>query len=628
MKKWILYIMAPIICLQVLNARGLNTAVIANDTLKSDTVITIIPLTFNNQSDTIRKSDPILEYINQRRSKNKFNDWVGGLLVRNDDTTTTDESLNYIKEYKRLSQKTIASIHITRLDPFGTSINDTTKHATKWIERTGNNMRFTTSKRIIKKNLTVKEGMEFDPRSVFESERVLRQLNFIAVAKIMVDINPQDTSQVELFVITRDRFPHAFSTNGDVSSPEVTLYSRNLTGHGVGFSHTWEFDYGRQIGNQEQLTINNFNRSRINLEANYTDLSEENSLSLRADRSFYISDLKYAGGAYYNRSYKDKQHPAFPQIVWDDFLDFRYSNIWMGRSFEIETQNYFDRSHIYIIGQYSRSHFLNLPDSISHIEALADNQFYYGSFTFSKRNYYQNNKIYNYDRTEDVPYGFMGTITVGYNKQPSDIRPYLRGHLSFGKAIIPNRGYLYGRIEAGSFFKDGHSEQGEISMKTKYISRLFEVGNNQFRNFIEVNYIKGFNRYSKEYLYLTERSGSITSFRDNELKGKERLVVKTENVLFTQHRLMGFNLMVLSFADIGIIGDGKHNLFKQDYQASLGAAVRFINNKLVFRTIEIRLAWLPMLPEGEFPLDLRISGESSPRFDDFVPGAPKQNTFK
>nr|WP_321410030.1 hypothetical protein [uncultured Carboxylicivirga sp.] len=628
MKKLISYILGYLYMAQVMAVDISHPPKYMNDTIKRDTVITIIPLTFTNQSDSIHNTDPILEYINQRRSKNKFNQWVGGLLIRDNDTTSKERSIDYLKEYNRVSEKEIAVIHITRLDPFGTSIEDTTKQANSWIERTGNNLRFTTSKRIIRKNMTITEGMKFDPQSVFESERLLRQLNFIADAKIMVDINSRDTTKVDLFVITRDRFPHAFSAGGNISSPEVTLYSRNLTGNGVGFSHTTAYDFGSRIGNSEQVSINNFNRTRINMEANYIDMINNHSFSFKADRSFYISDLKFAGGALFNRSYRNITHPVFSAARWDHYLDYRYTRIWIGRSFKLETQNYFDQSHIYLIGQYAHSDFFNVNDTVFNSDAIGNNYYYFGSVTFSKRNYYQNNKIYNYERIEDVPHGFMATITYGVNHTPSMNRPYLRSHFSFGKAIIPNKGYIYGSLEAGSFFNNGQSEQGELIVRSKYISRLFNVGNNQFRNFIEIKYIKGFNRYENEFLFLTEKAGGVTSFNDKNLTGKERLVIKTENVLFTKHRLAGFNLMILSFADLGIIGNGKNNLLKQNYQTSLGAAVRLINNKLVFRTIEIRLAWLPLLPNGSIPFDLRISGESTPRFDDFVPGALKEDTFK
>ena len=628
MKRLIIYIIVSILCIPQTEAGGRNIELLPNDTVKSDTIITILPLSFEKKPDTLKNSDPILNYINQRRSKNRFNEWVGGLLIRNEqDSSSNDNTINYIKEYKRLSQKTIANIHITRLDPFGTSINDTTKQAQQWIEQTGNNLRFATSKRIIRKNLTMKPGTPFDPRDVFESERVLRQINFIADSRIVVLLNKDDTTKVDLQVITRDRYPHAFSTGGNLSSPQITLYSRNLTGNGVGFSHTSAYDFGQRVGNKEQLSINNFNRSRIDLEANYSNMIEDHSLSFRADRNFYISDIKYAGGILYNRSFRNNRHPAYSQAEWENELNYQFSDFWLGRSFEINTDNYFDRSHLYLIGQYSHSEFYDIPDSLSNNVQLASNYYFYGSVTFSKRNYYQNNKIYNFDRTEDVPHGFMTTLTYGINKMPTKNRPYLRGEFSFGKAIIPNKGYFYGSIEAGSFFDAGKSEQGEVSIRGKYISRLFDMGVNQFRNFFEVKYIKGFNRYQNEYLLLTEKAGGINSFRDKEIKGVERLIIKTENVLFTQHRFMGFNIMFLNFADLGIIGDGR-NLFKQNYQASLGGAIRFINNKLVFNSIEIRLAWLPLLPEGEFPLDLRISGESIPRFDDFIPKAPKQDTFK
>lgn len=598
------------------------------DSLRSDTIITSTPLIFKTPKDSINSNDPIFDYIKSRQSKSRLNELLSSLIIIDRDTSKINKEPIEIEDYSDLTNKTINKIRLVRIDPFGTSINDTTKKAERWIDKTGNSLRFPTAQRIIKKNIILEEGTVLDVNEVWESERILRQLEFIADAKILVHTSDLDSSMVDIDVITRDRFPHAFSTGGSLSSPRLTLYTRNLTGHGVGFSHTSEFPSGERTGYRDRITVKNMERTRIDLEATYSNLFNEHSYMFKANRSFFISQLKYAGGFLYNRSFENIQYPFNPNISWELPLNYKFTNTWLGRSYLLESHNYFDHSHLYFTGQYVRSTFYDVPDSLSLHPALKNNKYYFGAITLAKRNYYQNSKIYNFDRTEDVPYGFMASLIFGFNEAPNNIRPYFRAHFSFGKAIVPDNGYLYGKIEAGTFINNGKGEQGEITFKGKYISRLSDAGIYQIRNFIELEYIKGFNRYYNEYLLLNEKSRGITGLTDQSIVGKEKLVLKTESVLFTPHRLAGFNMIFLGFADIGIIGDGKSSLFKQDYQASIGGAIRLINNKLVFRTIQIRMAWLPLLNNNEVPLNFRISGETPPRFDDFIPEAPRQDTFQ
>ena len=600
---------------------------------KGDTTIVLYPLS-PKQNDTtlLKKKDPIVEFFNNRSSDTKFNRWIKDLVVNSKDTTPKPfvHNINYETDFRRLEGKHIHSIRIKQIDPFGTSIHDTTMISQSWLGRTGNNLRIPTSTRIIRKNLTFSAGESIDPRNLSESERILRQLNFINDAKIEVQLNAQDTTLVDLVVITRDKYPHAFNVGLSSTTPEVTLYTRNLAGQGLGLSHTQIITSPQSddFGFTDQITISNVGKSRINLKLDYSQLNSEHFLIANAQRSFYFTDLKYAGGFYYNRSYKNSGFPGGEQIDWQQDLSYRYSDVWLGRSFKVETSNYFNQSHFYLTGQLQTSKFHNLTDSLSNHPLLIFNRYIYTGLTFSKRNYYKNNLIYSYGRTEDVPYGFMASVTMGVNGNDQYNRPYVGGHFSFGKAIIPNKGYFYFRSEAGSFFNKGQSEQGFLNLTGKYISNLEPFAGGYLRHFVELDYLKGFNRLDKEFIYLSERRQGLTGFSNKELRGKEKMVLSAESIYFSPHNIIGFRIIGLAFADLGVIGDGKSGLLKQDYQLSIGAGIRLHNDNLVFRTIQIRLAYIPFAPSGASTFDLDISGETTKRFDDFVPGAPKRNEFK
>jgi len=613
-----------------------STFKIPQDTIiqqKGDTTIVLYPLSpIQNDTTQLKKKDPIVEYFNNRSADTKFNRWIKELVVSSKDTIPKPfvYNINYETDFRRLEGKQIHSIRIKQIDPFGTSIHDTTMTAQSWLGRTGNQLRVPTSTRIIRKNLTFSTGEPIDPLHLSESERILRQLNFINDAKIEVQLNAQDTTLVDLVVITRDKYPHAFNIGLSSTTPEVTLYTRNLGGQGLGLSHTQIITSPQSddFGFTDQMTFSNIGKSRIDLQLDYSQLNAEHFLMANAQRSFYFTDLKYAGGLYYNRSYKNTGFPGGEQIDWEEDLSYRFSDVWLGRSFQVETSNYFNQSYFYLTGQFQASKFHNLTDSLSDHPLLIYNRYIYTALTFSKRNYYKNNLIYSYGRTEDVPYGFMASVTMGMNGNDQYSRPYVGGHFSFGKAIIPNKGYFYFSTEAGSYFNDGQSEQGFLKLSNKYISNLKPFAGGYLRHFIELDYLKGFNRLDSEYIYLSERKQGITGFSNKELRGKEKMVLSAESIYFSPHDIIGFRVIGLAFADLGVIGDGKSGLLKQDYQLSIGAGIRLHNDNLVFRTIQIRLAYIPFAPSGVSPFDIDISGETTKRFEDFVPGAPKRNEFK
>ncbi|TAJ15671.1 hypothetical protein DMA11_00250 [Marinilabiliaceae bacterium JC017] len=608
-----------------------------NDTIviqQQDTTIVLIPLSEPEQPDTSRvdEKDPITNYINQRASKSRVNKWLQELIVDTRDTIKKDYQYNidYVKDYQKLTGKQIRTIYISQLDPFGTTVNDTLMYTENWFVKTGNKLRFTTSEKIIRKNLTFEKGDAVDPTNLSESERLLRQLAFISDAKILVRPSESDTSMVDVVVISQDRYPHAFSIGTQGAKPELTLYSRNMFGQGFGFSQSFIATSPKspEFGFKSSMQLQNIQGSRIDLNIDYTNRNEKHELKAKAERSFYLSDMKYGGGLYINRSFKNENIDGVDQIEIEDTLNYFITDTWAGRAFKLNTANYFDQSNFYVSFQHMYSDFYDLCDSLNNNPALNRNTYYFMSLSFSKRNYYKNNLIYSYGRTEDVPYGFLGSLTFGYNKNKEDILPYMGGYFSAGKALIPNQGFFYFNVEANSFFRDGKSHRGVIKLGINYFSNLLNVGTGKLRNFVDLHYIKGFNRLDSEYIYLKGNAEGLTAFSNKEVKGKEKLVLNVENVFFTTKRILGFRMAAFSFTDMGFIGDGNHNVFSQDYYLSLGGGVRLRNDKLVFKTIQIRLAYMPIVPDGATPFKIELSSEAAKGFNDFVPGAPYKSSFK
>ncbi len=611
-----------------------NPASPSTDTIiikQRDTTITYIPIhPRKSKTDTgyIEKKDPIVEFFHKSSSKRQINRWLYDLLI-NENKQSKSKDIDYSKDFDKIKDKRINTIRFKRLPPFGSSVKDTTRVADTWVAKVGNNTRIPTSTIILSNNISLKEGEYITKNKTDESERLLRQLGYISDAKILVRLNETDTNMVDILVISKDQFPHAFDAGLTHNYPQVKLYSLNLFGQGVGFSQSYTFtpkndpEHGFSTG----IKIKNVYGSLIDVNSLYTNKNIRKEIYVNADRSFYRQETKTGGGLRVNRSFKNYGISGSGQIYLDMPLDYLISDLWFGHAFTISSRNYFDKSNLYVAVQNINSEFFNLEDSLKLYPFFEKNHYYFASLTLAKRNYFKNNLIYSFGRTEDVPFGFMLSLTGGFNQNRIENRPYMGLSFSLGKTIVPNIGYMALSVDATSFLKNGEPDQGTIRLTGTFISRLMQAECCRIRSFINFTYLKGINRLPFEYTYLKESKQGITGLSSTLLRGKEKFVIKTENVYFKKRRFWGFQFAFFSFADVGFIGNGKSMIFNNRAYVTFGGGLRIRNDNLVFKTIQLRFAFMPNLPPDITPYSIDMKGETTSNFKDFYPRIPFKPTF-
>ncbi|NPA37168.1 MAG: hypothetical protein GXO47_10010, partial [Chlorobi bacterium] len=594
-----------------------------------DTTITYIPINRHEYTtDSVGTTDPIVNFFNKNASKKQINKWIYDLLI-NEKKPPQKKDINFIVNYSDYNGKRIKNIYFKRLPPFGASVKDTSRKDESWIAKVGNNTRIPTSTFILKNNITLKKGGYVTQEKIEESERLLRKLGYISEAKIIVKKNPVDTNYVDILVISKDQFPHAFDIGLVHNYPKIKLYSLNLFGQGLGFSQSFTFtpkDDPRH-GYVTGLRVRNLYGSLIDLDGAYTNQNFKEELYLKANRSFYRKETRDAGGIIINRSYKNYSITGSEQIYLNTPLDYFISDIWYGHAFNIKKYGYFNKTTLYISFQNINSNFYEIADSLSVYPYFNKNHFYFISASLAKRDYYKNKLIYSFGRTEDVPYGFMASMTYGFNHTDTLQRHFIGLHFNTGRTIVPNRGYLALSVDASTFFYNNKQEQGSLKVTGTYISNLIKTKCCKLRNFIDLIYLRGFNRLPFEYTYLNESDDGITGFSSMEERGKEKFVIKTENVLFKPKRLWGFQFAYFSFFDMGFIGDGHKIIFSNTPYFSLGVGLRIRNDNLVFKTLQIRFAFLPIVPDGMDFYNIDIRNESLRSFDDFYPEIPFKPVF-
>jgi len=526
--------------------------------------------------------------------------------------STGESDLNYLS----YSGKKIRKIEIERLDVFGTNVNYSSYYNPNNIEKLLNKTHFSTNEFIIRKNLIFTEGDTVSPLIMSDNERILRQLPYIDDARIIVS----QVSEEEVDVVIRTKDIYSLGAGYSYSNIEkgtVSLFEKNIfgMGHEFGIEVPYDADASDSPGFGVKYNVNNIGKSFVDLNLYFIDGLGEKFYGFGLNKRLLSSTTKYAIGI------------SIRQMITSEDLDtlsvpaplkYNLQDYWILRSFLIDKEsvtriifgirytnkNVFDRPYI-------------MPDSYYYLQNY---RLYLGSAAFSKQKYYKTNLIYSYGRTEDIPYGGLVKITAGREYNEFKKRTYLGIDISSG--ILSNTlGYFYASAGLAAFVNNRETEQGLFLLKIKHFSNLFFAGRSRLRNFVSVNYTRGFDRYADEYLWFENENG-LSGFRNDSVSGNQRLTVSLESVLFSPLNFYGFRFALFGFTDLSLLSGSNELIGNGNVLTGIGLGLRIRNDNLVFNTFQLRLGFFPNLPAYSKTSNLIVSGEQLLRSENFDPGPP------
>lgn len=250
-----------------------------------------------------------------------------------------------------------------------------------------------------------------------------------------------------------------------------------------------------------------------------------------------------------------------------------------------------------------------------------------GSLALSSQRYYNMSLIYSYGRTEDIPYGYMIQADGGIELNEFKRRTYIGFETAYGK-LIDGFGYVYMGTGLSTFYVGDSTKQGLFQANLKYFTPLFRIGEYKMRNFLNISYIHGFNRYTDEFLYFNS-SSLVRGFINDSIRGDKRVIINYESVLFSPDSHYGFRFAFFGFIDAGIM---YHNAAASGGNTadvySVGLGIRISNDQLLFNTLQIRLGYFPVLPEYTQPHWFNVSSITRIKPPDFDPGPPAVIQYK
>lgn len=577
------------------------------------------------------KGEKLFTQLKTQASKKGFTREIYSWMVRNSNQVNKpndEEVTSREDQLAPFSGRPIRRIIYEQEPVFSISSTDTST-AQRALKMWGNRLHIKTRQFILKNNTLLKKGEPFDPYDAVENEQYLRNLPFISDARISA-VAVSNSDSVDVVITTRDLWSKAFLLEvADPQKGQFAIYDRNIGGLGHEFQTTILYDYKatKTVGFDGDYKINNFFGKFIVADVNYHNAFDDRYLSFSSTRSFNQSKLKYAGGL----AYKIRSQPRYIFDFDSTFtVQSQMEDGWIGRSFTLNKGTKFSpyKEQLTFSTRLTRYGFGSRPPTDKTYNPEFHNRtILLGGITYSTQRFFQNSLIYGYGKTEDISQGFKFELTGGYEIGEYNERTYLGAIFSMGK--LYSLGYNMLKFSIGSYIRRGNAEQGTVRVDLRQFSNLWQMGTFKMRQFLNVTYTAGFNRFygEGETILLSSKDG-IRGLTIPDISGTQRLNVNAEMVFFTPYAPLDFHVALYTYFDMGMLGQPSQYIFNGAYYSGFGVGIRMRNENLVFRILQIQLAYYPRLPIGSIPHYINISGIQGSRFENFYPTPPDQVKFE
>ncbi len=599
-------------------------------TAQNDTIVIVSKKTkYSVKTYSETRTNLFYDSLKTKWSRKKFTKGLYDLLITREDVPPLSENeiANESEdEYKQFNGRKIRNINIVRLEAFGTSVKDTSMKSDAWVSKAANDIHILTIEKVIKGNLFIKKGEKLNSYLLAENERILRTLPYIYDAKIYV--NKVKNDSVDLLVVTQDLFSIGILPDIGTRVGSMELYDLNFAGLGNDLSNTffYNLDSSQHYGYRGEYKFNNFRQSFINAGIFYQTMDDIEKFGFYAERSFLMTKTKYAGGLAMSKNNEKIKVNIVDQNLYNHPLSYTNIDVWIGRSFLLsKEQKKINAQRLILSTRYYRTHFIIRPevnDTLNNIYHQSD--LFLTKVAISKRNYYKGSLIYAFGNTEDIPYGYLLELVVGPENREFGNRFYY-GFQYSAASVINKFGYLYAQLGFGGYKNGNKLEQSTLRFTLNSFSNLYFINTYKFRNFFNLNYVLGINRFAGEYIFLDQTERKMQS---PFMQGKQKLAVKLETVAFTPINFYGFKVALYGFWDVGVIGSSEHFILTEKYFLGIGSGLRMRNDNLVFQTFQLNVAYYPMLPNGKSGFVFGISGQDILRLVDFISGSPAVVAFR
>ncbi len=525
----------------------------------------------------------------EARMKRYYKLWQNAYINDNGD----QEVVSAQHYFKQFDGKIIRHIQFKAIDMFEGRVYDTTKISITNVGQYLNKTHVSTQNYVLKNNLRFKEKDKLRSMEMAENERLLRRLDYIEDARIIVTQENLLADSVDITVITKDIFPYGINAKATaINHYSISPFMRNFLGLGHYIEIGLHYDVSEKppLGYSYQYNAANIAGSFVDLGIDRINNFEKNNTQLIIQRQFVTTDMRFGGAVSYNDVNEIMKHR------YDD-IDSLYLTpyhkqtfeVWLGKTFLLSPSG--NRPNFSTAALYSNEIFLNRPfvspDSnlIFHHNKLA-----LASLMLQKVSFFKTHKLQGFGVTEDIPIGYSLKLTAGHNRTQFFDRNYLG--LTYNTVIVrPHKGLLQLYSKTGSFFYQNKIEDGFLNFGSTYYSPLIKVQSSYMRHMLAMDCSFLYNR---RYDNKIDVNDNVTGDLQKDTEGCSVLTLKYEPTIHIPNKLIGFRFALTPFTNLGLISEDAYFKGNIDFYSVFGLTTRIKNESLTLPTFGIDLKYYPV----------------------------------
>ncbi len=591
---------------------NLDTICIGKDT-------TYTKIVFCTEIDKKTRTKIFYDSIKHKACKKRYTKSLYKLLFKKQkkkkDTSIIEKKENQYLKYK---SKIIRKIHVKRIDVFGESFDTSIIKNTNLLGKLGNRLHINTKERIIRNSFLIKQGEPLNPYILADNERLFRNLDNIN--DIRININQiGNTDSVDVTFLIQDLWSIGLDARiKNYDNYDIKIYDANFLGLGRKIENNIYYNSKESLpyGYSANIGVSNIQKSFVSAKLNYLNAFSEEYFRLNFYRPFISSKIKYAGGFKFEKYINHIDATTTDTGIVEIPVSYYNHDLWIGRSFTINKRGLMNNnkrklylSTRYIYKKYKKKFDVQEDDNLKFF----DQHLFLTSVSYSKQSYYKTKMVYGFNRTEDIPYGHLVSLTFGRNYNEF-YKQYYCGLTLSKAAYVSKFGYINSYFSFGTYIRDKKMQLGIVKFHLNYFSNLHKFRNYYVRQFINLKYIKGINSLNNDSLKINSSDG-IRGLNTN-IYGQTAMAFNIETVLVTPWYYWGFNFAIFIFYDIATIGD-KTNLFENKLYSGIGLGIRITNENMVINTLQLRIAYYPKSPADIKPFLLNISTGKSLKLNNF-----------
>jgi hypothetical protein len=501
--------------------------------------------------------------------------------------------------YSTVEGKIIRKINITTLDPFGYSATDTTAKPTQFALHAGNFMHIKTRVLAIGNLLLIKKNTPLDSLLVKESERLIRSQRYISTVVISTQLIAKDSVDVSVRVLDSWSLIPDFSVSGTRSSYYLT--DKNFLGTGHEFSNSYIQSFAdHQSAYSSRYTVPNIMNTFIRTTLNYDKgLDGTYNKFVNVERPFFSVMARWGAGIYFEQQYGNVSAINANQVVEIQKFKSNAQDYWAGCSFSIFKENSAFTKHTNFItsARYFTKNYIQKPQFvIDSLGIYLPEKLYLASFGIASKKYIEDKYVFNFNIVEDIPTGFVYSITSGIQNKNNANRLYVGANVALGNYF--DFGYLTANMEYGTFFKDAKSVQSAIVFNMVYFTNLLETKMWKFRQFIKPELVIGNNRLNSlsDKISLNGETG-IQGFESPTLFGTKKIIVTFQTQVYSPWRVYGFRLNPYFSYSMGMLSQESESFMRSKVYSQLSLGLIVSNDYLVFDSFQFSFSFYPIFPE-------------------------------